>query len=217
VHRLEATRASSIREQHEWSYASPAEFVDDLQTVQNTLRAHRAERVASGDLQNLLWRARTFGFHLAKLDVRQESDVHAEVVAELFRRSRRRDDYGSLDEDGRVKVLIEALEHPAAGALEEVAKLDNVVGHTAAVFERLPAWQRFFGTEACDTYVISLTHGVSDVLEVVLLAKEAGLVHLDGDRVVSNVDVVPLFELIPELESGGQMLDVLLGIPAYRA
>jgi phosphoenolpyruvate carboxylase len=217
VHRLEATRASSIRNQHEWAYASPAEFVDDLQIVQNTLRAHRAERVASGDLQNLLWRAQTFGFHLAKLDLRQESDVHAEVVAELFRRSRRRDDYGSLDEVGRVKVLIEALEQPAAGALEEVAKLDNVVGHTAAVFERLPAWQRFFGTEACDTYVISLTHGASDVLEVVLLAKEAGLVHLDGDRVVSSVDVVPLFELIPELESGGQMLDVLLGIPAYRA
>ena len=215
--RLRATRASSLTQIKDAAYRSAGDFIADLELVQRALVTHRGTRLAEGDLQNLLWRARTFGFHLAKLDLRQESDVHEEIIGELFRRTGRHEDYSALDEAARVVALVDALESPVTGVLDEVANLDTVSGRTASLFHRLPNWQRHFGTEACDTYIISLTHGPSDVLEVLLMAKEAGLVRIEQDRVESDLDVVPLFELIPELGAAGGMVDTLLRIPVYRA
>jgi phosphoenolpyruvate carboxylase len=128
-----------------------------------------------------------------------------------------RDDYRGLDESERIAALLEAMERPATGLLGEVSRAGGTAGRTAALFERLRAWQRFFGAEACDSYIISLTHTLSDVLEVMLLAKEAGLVRVDGDRVESHVDIVPLFESIPELDASGRTVDHLLAISFYRA
>jgi phosphoenolpyruvate carboxylase len=215
--RLRATRRATLSRSETGCYATVTPFIDDLEVLQSALRATRGDRVADGDLRDLSWRARTFGFHLATLDVRQESDVHEEVVAEFFRRSGGPENYRALEERDRVELLVEALRSPATKTLDDIAELNGVVGETAALFRQLPVWQKFFGARASETYIISLTHDVSDVLEVLLLAKEAGLVRVDGSRVTSDLDVVPLFELIPELESAGDMLDELLRKPIYRA
>ncbi|MDQ3783906.1 MAG: phosphoenolpyruvate carboxylase [Actinomycetota bacterium] len=215
--RLRATRACNLQASEAGAYTRAEEFTADLELLQRSLRKHRGERVALGDLQDLLWRARTFGFHLAKLDLRQESEVHEEAVARLMACGERHDDYRGLDESGRIATLLKAMQSPVTGALSEVSKSDGSAGRTTSLFERLTAWQRFFGAGACDSYIISLTHSLSDVLEVMLLAKEAGLVRIDGDRVESDLDIVPLFESIPELDASGRTTDLLLTIPLYRA
>ncbi|MFN2390123.1 MAG: phosphoenolpyruvate carboxylase [Actinomycetota bacterium] len=212
--RLQATRASEP-DAIAAAYSSPDDLVADLEALQRALLAQRGERIARGAIQDLLWRARAFGFHLATLDIRQESDLHEEIVAELLAGSC--SDYRALDEDARVMVLVKALQRPGSGKLSELAQGDGVAARTAGVFTRLPDWQRFFGPDACDSYIISLTRGVSDVLEVVLLAKEAGLVRIDGERVEADVDIVPLLESVHELETAGAMIDALLSIPLYRS
>ncbi|MBA3432434.1 MAG: phosphoenolpyruvate carboxylase, partial [Actinobacteria bacterium] len=215
--RLRATRACSLQARKEAAYARAEEFTADLELLQRSLLKHRSERVARGDLQDLLWRARAFGFHLATLDLRQESEVHEEAVARLLACGELHDDYRRLDESGRIAVLVQAMQIPGTGVLDQVSRTDGAAGGTAALFGRITAWQRFFGAEACDSYIISLTHSLSDVLEVMLLAKEAGLVRIDGNRVESDLDIVPLLESIPELDASGRMTDRLLAIPLYRA
>lgn len=215
--RLHSTRASDVVNAEERRYRTPEELLDDLELFRRALLTHRGERLAGGAVQELLWRVRAFGFHLASLDLRQESDVHEHLVAELLARAAGRPDYRALGESERVAVLLDALQRPSSGALLAMSESGGVVGKTAALFVRLPTWQRFFGAEACQSYIISLTHSVSDVLEVVLLAKEAGLVRIDGDRVGSDLDIVPLFESIEELDAAGSMIDALLQIPLYRA
>ena len=215
--RLQATRASQISTGEQYRYAGPEEFIEDLDALRRALLTHRGERVAGGTVQDLIWRVRAFGFHLASLDLRQESDVHEELVGELFGRIGMRHDYRALSESDRVTELLQALLRPNSNALAAMAESSSGPGNTAAVFTRLSTWQRFFGKDACESYIISLTHSVSDVLEVMLLAKEGGLVRIDGDRVESDIDIVPLFESIEELDGAGRMIDEMLGIPLYRA
>jgi phosphoenolpyruvate carboxylase len=214
LERLRATRSSRPEERHSDAYASASEFVADLERLAHALEARGGRRVSKGRLSDLQWRARTFGFHFAKLDLRQESGVHDTAVAKLLGHHV---DYESLDETGRVDALTRALAEPRRGLLAEVLQLGGVVGRTAEVFDRLPTWQAFFGADACDSYVISLTHDVSDVLEVLLLAREAGVVELRGDGARSSLDIVPLFELIDELERCEGIVNSLFAIAPYRA
>jgi phosphoenolpyruvate carboxylase len=216
LERLRATRLTRPSEPHPDAYEDASRLLADLEGLSRALDVHRGARVSGGRLRDLLWRVRTFGFHLAKLDLRQESDAHETVVAKVLSHGGHAD-YESLDEAGRCDVLVAALAEPPKGFLPDVAGIDDAVGRTAAVFERLPAWQDFYGTDACDSYVISLTHHPSDVLEVLFLAREAGLVEFRGDKAKSSLDIVPLFELIDELERCESMVDSLLRLPLFRA
>ncbi|MCS7172815.1 MAG: phosphoenolpyruvate carboxylase [Armatimonadetes bacterium] len=199
------------------AYRDPEELLEDLRCVQHSLEAHGGGRIARGRLADFLARVQTFGFHLAKLDLRQESGVHGRLVAQILRQAGVVEDYEGLPEGEKVALLVQLLSGPllAPGHLVIATEPER---STWEVFQRLGDWQDRYGPEACDAYIISLTAGPSDVLEVLFLAREAGLVGYDPEgRATSRLDIVPLFERIAELRACGQILETLLQFPCYRA
>ena len=199
----------------ETAYRSAAELRADLRLMAESLAAEGASRLALGRLRDVQRRAEVFGFHLARLDLRQHSRVHEAVVAELLRAAGVADDYAALDEDARVALLVRELENPRP-LLPAGAAVSPETAEALAVFETARRLQSELGREVCDVYIVSMTAGISDLLEPLLLAKEAGLLRLDGDTVRSDLQVVPLFETIDDLERCGDLLRALFALPLYR-
>ncbi|OBB59766.1 phosphoenolpyruvate carboxylase [Mycobacterium sp. 852013-51886_SCH5428379] len=197
-------------------YDSPGELLADLDVVDASLRAHGSSVLADDRLLRLREAVRVFGFHLSGLDMRQNSDVHEEVVAELLAWAGVHDDYASLSEPERVDLLAAELatRRPLTreGAeLSELARkeLDIVRAGARAV--------RVFGPQAVPNYIISMCESVSDMLEAAILLKEAGLLDVSGDEPYAPVGVVPLFETIDDLQRGSSILEAALDLPLYRA
>ena len=178
-------------------YAAPAELVADLDVVRAALVDAGAPLAGEGRLRHLRRAVEIGGFHLAPLDLRQESRVHGRVVRELFSRGAGRSDYEELPEIERQRLLAAELATPRPLVSphipygEETAEALATLGTAARVQAR-------FGAAAIPNYVISMTGAPSDVLEVALLLKEAGLV-VPGDEPRSTVNVIPLFETIGDL------------------
>jgi phosphoenolpyruvate carboxylase len=181
------------------------DFQDDIQLLINSLSQSGLERIAHlGKLDDLMIRAETFGFHLATLDIRQHSGLHEETIAELMKLARVNDHYADLSEEEKIKLLTEELSNPrplspARASLSEQSQ--EIVG----VFELINDLQRL-DENSFDIYIISMTHGVSDMLEVLILAKEAGLWRMEDGEIVSSLDVVPLFETIEDLEACDKLM-----------
>jgi phosphoenolpyruvate carboxylase len=189
-------------------------FVADLDLLHAALDEIGYGDVARrGRLARVRALARTFGLHLAALDIRQHSRVHEEAVAALLADAGVAADYAGLDEEAKVALLESELRNrrpllargdEAAGAAGAVLATFDVVGRALA---RDPA--------SIGAYIISMTHSVSDVLEALVLAREAGLWRLREGRVESPLDFVPLFETIDDLAAAGARLRALLEQPVY--
>jgi phosphoenolpyruvate carboxylase len=193
-------------------YASPAEFGADLDVIHRSLQANGSALLARGRLRRLRRAVGVFGFHLAALDLRQNSDVHERVVAELFAATRPDVHYRSMDESGRVRLLVEEL----ATARLLGSPYVEYSAETRSELEVLQAaseLQRMYGDSCIENYVISKCDGVSDVLEVVLLLREVGIVRATDASLRCNV--VPLFETIADLRGAARTMDELLSIPVY--
>lgn len=198
------------------AYAA-ADFAADLDLVAESLRAAGLGPLADGGaLADARVRAATFGFHLAALDLRQHSAVHEAAVADLLRRSGVEPDYAALDEEARLALLSRELRNPRpfirlGGELDGVTH--RVLGPlrvAKAAIEQEPA--------SIGSYVVSMTDAVSDVLEVLLLAKEVGLWRTRPDGTVeSPIDAVPLLETIADLEAGPDLLARLFENDVYAA
>ncbi|MBK7234654.1 MAG: phosphoenolpyruvate carboxylase [Sterolibacteriaceae bacterium] len=193
-------------------YAAAAEFTADLDVIRRSLEAHNSGLLARGRLRRLRRAVSVFGFHLAAVDLRQNSDVHERVIAELFAAARPEIDYAALDEPARIALLAEELRtarplaSPYLDYSDETADELTII-RTAAEMHRL------YGAACIPNYIVSKSDGVSDILEAALLAKEAGLLRpLDGRL---DFNIVPLFETIGDLRNAGQIMDSLLGLPAY--
>ncbi len=197
-------------------YRSPQELLDDLRVIRDSLEHYSGSRLACGRVDDLMARVRTFGFHLASLDLRQDSRVHERVVHAVLRQAGVAQEYLGLSEPDRVALLSHLLDHPPV--LRDTPPLDTPEERDAwEVLHALPRWQTRWGEDACHTYITSLTSDASDVLEVLVLARAAGLCVLEpSGRVRSRLDIVPLFERIPELRRAGEVLDTLLRLPWYR-
>ncbi|MEE2853915.1 MAG: phosphoenolpyruvate carboxylase [Actinomycetota bacterium] len=205
-------------------YAAPGELQADLDTIDASLRAHGSALLADDRLALLREGVRVFGFHLCGLDMRQNSDVHEEVVAELLAWAGVHPDYGSLSEGDRVELLAAELATrrplvgdrgvgvpPACGGLSELAGKElGVVRAAAHAIAR-------YGPSAVPNYVISMCRSVSDVLEAAILLKEAGLIDTSGDAPYCPVGISPLFETIDDLRNGATILHEMLELPIYRA
>ena len=195
-------------------YRDSAEFAQDLAVLADSLAANGSERVARGRLRGLHRAAVIFGFHLAPLDMRQHSSVHEQVVAELFALGACRESYAALSEVERCTWLLEELRLPrllrspylAYG--EEVRKELDILDAAADLHRR-------YGAAALPNYIISKADGVSDLLEVGLLLKEVGLLQ-PGDRPRLEVNIIPLFETIADLQGCGAIMDRLFSVPYYR-
>jgi phosphoenolpyruvate carboxylase len=193
-------------------YAGVEEFAADLDTIHRSLCDHNSALLARGRLRHLRRAVSVFGFHLASVDLRQNSDVHERVVAELFAAARPGVDYRSLDEDARVLLLGEELATPRLLASPFVDYSDETRGELE-ICRAAAEMRRRYGDASIVNYVISKADGVSDVLEVALLLREAGLLRPLEDRLELNI--VPLFETIADLRNAGDVMDRLLSLPAY--
>ncbi|OBJ09778.1 phosphoenolpyruvate carboxylase [Mycobacterium sp. 1465703.0] len=221
--RLTATGAEILdrRPQHELDlgltpYSVPGELQADLDTIDASLRKHGSALLADDRLALLREGVRVFGFHLCGLDMRQNSDVHEEVVTELLAWAGVHPDYGSLAEDERVELLAAELgtRRPLVGDRAELSDLAR--GELGVVRAAAHAIQRY-GPSAIPNYVISMCRSVSDVLEAAILLKEAGLIDASGDTPYCPVGISPLFETIDDLHNGATILHAMLELPLYRA
>lgn len=191
-------------------------FREDLALIARSLEAVGLGRIAHrGRLAPLRAQADAFGFHLATLDVRQHSEVHEAAVAALLAVAGVESDYSALDETGRLAVLEQALTRD--GPL--VPKLDARPDEARAVLEAFEVVREAIALEreSIGSWIISMTHDVSDVLEPMLLAKEVGLWRTDqGGHASCPIDIVPLFETIEDLAESGHRMDALYEHPLYR-
>lgn len=221
--RLTSTAAAILDHQPEHgldlgvpAYETPAELLADLDVVDCSLRANGSAVLADDRLARLREAVRVFGFHLSGLDMRQNSEVHEEVVAELLAWAGVHPDYRSLSEEDRVEVLVAELatRRPLIGSGAELSDL------AAKELEIVRAGARavhVFGPQAVPNYIISMCQSVSDMLEAAILLKEAGLLDASSDVPYSPVGIVPLFETIDDLQRGSAILEAVLDIPLYRA
>ncbi|HTH87844.1 phosphoenolpyruvate carboxylase [Mycobacterium sp.] len=221
--RLTATAAEILDSQPEHEldlglerYLTPAELLADLDVVDRSLRSYGSGVLADDRLARLREAVHVFGFHLSGLDMRQNSDVHEEVVAELLAWAGVHPDYRSLPEPDRVELLAAELatRRPLTkddAALSELARkeLDIVAAAARAV--------HLFGPQAIPNYIISMCQSVSDMLEAAIILKEAGLLDASGDEPYAPVGIVPLFETIDDLQRGSSILEAALDLPLYRA
>ncbi len=198
-------------------YRRSSELVDDLLVLRRSLLAHRGETIARGPLDRTIRRLVAFGFTMATMDVREDAEVHHEVVAALLDRSGPTDaappPYADLDRPARLERLAGLLAEgrplaPAAAVLEpRLARARELFAVIAEAVER-------DGPEAIESYIISMADDADDVLAVAVLAADAGLIDLPGD--VARLGVVPLFETIDSLVRAGEVLDRMLSCGPYR-
>ncbi|MBM4554579.1 phosphoenolpyruvate carboxylase [Rhodococcus hoagii] len=198
-------------------YRDPAELLADLEIIDTSLRSHGDGTVADDRLAQLRNSVEVFGFHLCGLDMRQNSEVHETVVAELLAWSGVHPDYASLPEDERVALLTRELatRRPLAGPHAEFSELTTkelgILRAAADAVDRI-------GPEAIPNYVISMCESVSDMLEAAILLAEVGLFDPDGEAGPRcPVGIVPLFETIEDLRHGAETLTATLDVPLYRA
>ncbi|MCL2792294.1 MAG: phosphoenolpyruvate carboxylase [Spirochaetaceae bacterium] len=205
---------SYIRETAAQPYASPEDFIADLYVVEQSLLHHGSKLLAQARLGNLMRAVRVFGWTLAPLDLRQNSVVHERVVAELLEFVNPGTNYLELDEAGRVKILLEELGTSRPLVSRHVKYSDETVKELK-IFDAARAAHLRYGTGCIRTSIISKTDGLSDILELAVLLKEAGILRLTES--VLDVNIVPLFEMINDLRAASRIMDSLLSLPFYRA
>jgi phosphoenolpyruvate carboxylase len=194
-------------------YRGTSELITDLELMRASLARNAGQLAATGTLAAVIRTVAAFGLQLATLDVREHADAHHAVLAQLFSRAGVSADYARLTRSQRTDLLAEELagRRPLSG-------VDNGLSESARktfdVFATVRDVQEQFGMEAIESYIVSMTRGVDDVLAAVVLAREAGLVDVTGES--ARIGFVPLLETIGELRHGGEVLDELLSIPAYR-
>lgn len=217
LHELTGTEALRHAVAPQNPYTAAVELLADLAVIEQSLRHHHAQALVAPRLAPLQRAVQVFGFHLATVDLRQSSDQHEAVVAELLKASRLCDDYAALDEPARRDLLLRLLND---------ARPLRVIGHAyselaqseLAIFETALEMRRRYGPEALRHYIISHTEEVSDLLEVLLLQKEVGLVRGTlAEGAQCDLIVVPLFETIGDLQRAEPIMRAYYEVPGVLA
>ncbi|MVW72001.1 phosphoenolpyruvate carboxylase [Bordetella sp. 15P40C-2] len=204
-------------------YVTPAEFAEDLATIASSLSAHHGAPIARLRLSGLQQAVEVFGFHLATVDLRQSSDVHERVLTELFHRAGAQIDgnpvdYSKLDEDARVALLRSELSQARPLASPWITYSEETT-RELAILRTAAAMRARYGKAAVQQTIVSHTETLSDLLEVLVLQLETGLIAVP-DQPIEPQDglmVVPLFETIPDLERGPEIMAAWLDLPEVRA
>jgi phosphoenolpyruvate carboxylase len=210
-------------------YRTAEEFHDDLCTIRASLLAGHSATLVAHRLQPLIRAVEVFGFHLATMDLRQSSDQHEAVVAELLATARIEDDYAGLAEPQRCALLQRLLADARPLRVVGAAYTEHTAGELA-IFETAVRMRRQYGRDAIRHYIISHTEAVSDLLEVLLLQKEVGLLRgilheeprAAAGRTASapaeaDLIVVPLFETIEDLRNAAPIMRAFYGLPGIAA
>jgi len=217
LHELTGTEALRHAVAPQNPYRTPEEFIADLRVIERSLTSHHAQALIAPRLAPLMRAVQVFGFHLATLDLRQSSDHHEAVVAELLRVARIEPDYSALPEAGRRSLLLRLLDDARPLRVRD-ADYSPLARSELEIFETAREARRRYGREALRHYIISHTEDVSDLLEVLLLQKECGLMHGTLDAGAHNdLIVVPLFETIGDLRNAGPIMRAFYALPGITA
>jgi phosphoenolpyruvate carboxylase len=188
------------------AYADPAELLQDLRAIADSLARNRGQTIAHSHVGPLIRRVQVFGFHLASLDIRQHSGRHQSALAEVFRRYAITPDYAGLPEAEKVSLLTQEIANPRP--LTADLQFSDATNETLGLFRLVRQARARFGPRCMETWIISMTESASDLLEVLLLMHDAGL--------FGQLAVVPLFETIDDLQAAPQIMDEVFGIPVYQ-
>ncbi|MBT8114370.1 MAG: phosphoenolpyruvate carboxylase, partial [Arenicella sp.] len=198
------------------AYGCEAELLAELQLLADTLFDNNESNLTRGSLQDLLCLIGSCGFYLSQMDIRQESSLHSNAVHEIAANSEQALNYLAMDEPGRIKWLTDQIgaEHDLQ---YDAKKLTVQSTEILAVFELFQTMRNELSTNCFGSYIISMTHSASHIMEVALLARIAGLITVKADGTVdSQIHIAPLFETVKDLELAEQILQQLFNIPLYR-
>ncbi|MEY2890737.1 MAG: hypothetical protein RJA98_645, partial [Pseudomonadota bacterium] len=213
LHALTGTEALRHAVAPQDPYASAEELLADLKVIDASLRSHHAEALAASRLHPLMRAVQVFGFHLATVDLRQSSDKHEAVVAELLATARIHADYSGLSEAERRTLLVAQL-NDARPLRIPAATYGELAVSELAIFDTAAVMLKTYGREALRHYIISHTEDVSDLLEVLVLLKEAGLMRGTlGDGAITDLIVSPLFETIGDLRNAEPIMRDFYALP----
>ena len=206
--------AENSDEADDYRYLNDQEFLQDLYQIRDSLIEQGDEQIANERLLDLIRLVETFGFHLLYLDVRQESTRHTDAVGEILRQLGI--DYAALDENSRVNTLSQILNEPPAQNLDEKLLSEETL-ETINVFRVIRNMRSEISERAFGSYVISMTHHASHVLEVMMLAHLCGLAGKKDSQWFCDLIIAPLFETIDDLERIEPVMCELLDSPTYSA
>ncbi|MDO8456313.1 MAG: phosphoenolpyruvate carboxylase [Burkholderiaceae bacterium] len=218
------------------AYLDAEEFLADLRTIESSLQSNHGNTLTAQRLHPLIRAVEVFGFHLATVDLRQSSDKHEEVVAELLAVAQLESNYSALDEPAKRALLLKLLSDARPLRVLDTAYSDHTTGELA-IFETAKAMRKRYGHHAIRHYIISHTETVSDLLEVLLLQKEVGLMHgilndphanaaprggphalgrpggVHANASSHDLIVVPLFETIEDLRNAAPIMREFYALP----
>ncbi len=194
-------------------YLSAHDFLSDLKTIEASLVLQGAKALADRRLHGLIRAVEVFGFHLATVDLRQSSDMHEAVLAELLKVASIQADYSSLSEMQKRELVLSLLKDPRPLRVVGYQYSEFAISEIA-IFEMAKKTRQLFGNDAIRHYIISHTETVSDLLEVLLLQKEVGLMHETlGKKSSADLIVVPLFETIEDLRNAAPIMHEFYALP----
>lgn len=195
------------------AYRTAGEFIRDLTLIQESLRLHHADVLADHDLAHLIRQVELFGFHLLTLDIRQHSAEHEKALTEILGKLGIEERYDRLPEQEKISLLTELLQDPRPLTSPFVSYSPDTE-KCLELFRMIARAKQEFGEEAIRNYLISMTQGTSDLLEVVLFAKEVGLHRLHGGK-ESRLHAVPLLETIDDLHRAEEIMEAYFQHPAF--
>ncbi|MFC4324185.1 phosphoenolpyruvate carboxylase [Litchfieldia salsa] len=210
IHKLKQTGKSEL------GYANSDELLNDLVIIKQSAKKHQPSERELKELNKFIRQVQLFGFHLATLDIRNHSGEHETAVAEIFKKVSIAEDYSQLSEPEKLKVLEKVLKDPRPVLLtdEDYTKETQA---TLKVFKLIKDAHREFGKRSIEVYLISMTQSASDLLEVLVLAKEFGIYRLHADgSVESHLNVAPLLETVDDLVAGPKIMETLFKMDFYR-
>ncbi len=217
LHALTGTEALRHAVTPQNAYRTADDFLADLKVIEASLNSHHAQALTGPRLRPLMRAVQVFGFHLATVDLRQSSDVHEAVIAELLAIAQIAPDYSALPELERVDLLMRLL-NDARPLRVRAAAYSERAQSELAIFETASAMLDLYGRDALRHYIISHTEAVSDLLEAMLLMKETGLWRGTlSDSAVSDLIVVPLFETIADLRNAVSIMRAAYALPGMSA
>jgi phosphoenolpyruvate carboxylase len=206
-------RVRAAREREGEGYGDPEALLADLRLVQDTLRADSGALTASSDLQDVIRQVEVFGFTYTRLDIRENAQAHRDALQEIYAELGVCDDYGALDEEGRLGLLAGQIADRRPLIPTDISPYSEATQKTLSLFRSLAVAMRLH-PGALRTYIISGTESPVDLLEVLLLMKESGLAQAGGHD--AQLRIVPLFEAGATLAAAAQTMEIVLSHDVYR-
>jgi phosphoenolpyruvate carboxylase len=209
IDKTKSTRAPLAKAE---PYKSNAEVIADLDVIRDSLIENDSEFLTRGRLRHLRRALDVFGFYLASLDMRQNSDVHERLAGELFEGVMPDLNYAELDEEGRIELLVAELENHRPLLRQDMTYTEEAEKELG-IFKMAAKLKARYGEGAIRNSIISNAQSASDLLELAVILKQASLVSPEGE---TTMHLIPLFETIGDLQACPEIMDRLLGIPQYR-